>query len=959
MADTVMRSHGLSTNSGSLYKIALKSSYVGACVGDLRFCHLNPGSVAQNIDEMQIFFADLSMDIICVSESWLKKHHSYKRFGLNGYKLFRADRSGRRGGGSAVYVNSKHRCKILAQSKADASVNFLFLEITFYGQRVLVGSFYDPPKISGYSQYGPILEELLPKYEHNLFLGDFNVNLLVDSREAQDFCEKLDDHTLFVVSKEPTHFQGDSSTMIDLCLTSFPEDVGMFSQIPLPGIKTGHDLIYGYLRVSGVTVVDQQTQPPKFYRDYRAIDLTKTRCSLESQNFSHIFRMTDPDDQIQYFNSAIVSVFQDNVPLKRCPLKNPDNPWMNFEISRMIAERDIAYNIWDKNRTEENRDRFLQLRKKTTKAIRASKRRLSGGQLNPKLPPKSLWRNLKNMGLKDDPAYESTFSAEELNSYYSSLSSRSPQLSTHSPATHSSDHTDELFSFRNVDDFEVKNAIYSVKSTAIGLDGISLKFIKLILPYILPYITFIFNTILTKSLFPKTWKISKVIPIAKVKDPRTPTDYRPICILSSLSKALEILMKDQIMPFMIRYGFLNRFQSGFRPAHSTTSALLKVTDDFRKACERRLVTVLLLLDFSKAFDSVIHDLLCNKLSSAFKFDSSAVSLIKSYLSDRFQCVSIGEELSSFAPILKGVVQGSILGPILFSIFINDLMNVIMFSQCHMYADDAQLYISGERSDIARTIEKLNADVSSIWNWSQQNGLCLNPDKSQAVIISLQAFPTENIPPIILNGSVVPYYDKVKDLGLILNSGLTWRDQVNSIIQKIYATLRRLWTLADILPISTRKKLVIALINPFFMNYDVIFSKASIGLTNRLRIALNSCARFIFNISPGEHISELAEQILGLPLNKFYSFRICCQMFKIVNNLSPSYLCEKLQVGHSIRTRVLHVPRHTLASTANSFFICGPVMWNRLPISVRNESRYRSFRTACWEFLKSTALPELT
>jgi Reverse transcriptase (RNA-dependent DNA polymerase) len=139
------------------------------------------------------------------------------------------------------------------------------------------------------------------------------------------------------------------------------------------------------------------------------------------------------------------------------------------------------------------------------------------------------------------------------------------------------------------------------------------------------------------------------MPISKVKIPCFLSDYRPTSIWPSFSKTLELLMKDQIMPFVIRNSYLNRFQSGFCSAHSTTTALLNVTDD----CERRFVTVLLLLDFSKAFDSVIHDLLCNKLLSSFNFDPTAVSLIRSYLSNRFQCVSVRDELSSLVPTQKG------------------------------------------------------------------------------------------------------------------------------------------------------------------------------------------------------------------------------------------------------------------------------------------------------------------
>jgi Reverse transcriptase (RNA-dependent DNA polymerase) len=200
--------------------------------------------------------------------------------------------------------------------------------------------------------------------------------------------------------------------------------------------------------------------------------------------------------------------------------------------------------------------------------------------------------------------------------------------------------------------------------------------------------------------------------------------------------------------------------------------MLIVTDDFRKASEHRFSTVLLLLDFSKAFDSVVHDLLCSKLSSKFKFHSTATALVKSYLSDRCQCVCNGEEISSFAPILRGMVQGSIVGSVFFSLFISDLLNVIIFCQAHLYADDVQIYVSGEQTDAVGVTEKLNVDLSSIWDWSQLNSLCLNPKKSLSIIINLQS-QISVLPPILLN---------VKNLGLLIDRDINWKHQVNSITQ---------------------------------------------------------------------------------------------------------------------------------------------------------------------------------
>jgi len=259
-------------------------------------------------------------------------------------------------------------------------------------------------------------------------------------------------------------------------------------------------------------------------------------------------------------------------------------------------------------------------------------------------------------------------------------------------------------------DEEVVTAISRVKSNALGLDGISLKFLKLLLPAVTPCITHIFNTILSKSIFPRVWKVSRVLPFPKKRNPSERSDYRPIRILPSLSKAIELLMRDQIVQFLDRHKLLNEFQSGFRPAHGTTTALLKISDDVQMARERRLVSILLLLDFSKAFDSVIHSLLCAKLSGLYRFGASAVNLVKSYLSYRYQAVWANNILSDSVPLLRGVAQGSVLGPLLFSLFINDHPLSVRFCNHHMYADDVQLYLSCDPSNIADGIKLMNEDL---------------------------------------------------------------------------------------------------------------------------------------------------------------------------------------------------------------------------------------------------------
>jgi hypothetical protein len=262
--------------------------------------------------------------------------------------------------------------------------------------------------------------------------------------------------------------------------------------------------------------------------------------------------------------------------------------------------------------------------------------------------------------------------SEELSNYYLSLGEDdAPMDRSHGahPATPADYGHDELFSFSNVTDMEVFDAIRGIKSETMGLDGISIRFLRLILSSILPCVAHTFNTVLTCSIFPEAWKMSKILPVSKIPNPGELRDYRPFSVLPALSKALEVVIRDQMIRFIDGNRLLSPYQSGFRSGHSTATALLKITNDIQRDCNRRLVTLLLLLDFSKAFENVRHSLLLKKLSLYFKFGGTAAALVGCYLSDRYQCVSVGGILSELITVTKGVLQGSLLGPLFFSILL--------------------------------------------------------------------------------------------------------------------------------------------------------------------------------------------------------------------------------------------------------------------------------------------------
>jgi Reverse transcriptase (RNA-dependent DNA polymerase) len=238
--------------------------------------------------------------------------------------------------------------------------------------------------------------------------------------------------------------------------------------------------------------------------------------------------------------------------------------------------------------------------------------------------------------------------------------------------------------------------------------------------------------------------------------------------------------------------------------------------------------------FSTNFGQQKHLKFLKKLKTIFFFSDSAIELIKSYLTDRIQCVFANGTFSSFLPVAQGVPQGSILGPLLFSLFINDISNSILFSNYHIYADDVQIYLSGKEEN------QINTDLASISDWSTRNGLCLNSQKTQ--VMAIYRNEPSSLPAVKVGDTIIPYSTKVKNLGVLMNCKLTWDDQISSFVSGVYGALSRLWCSADFTPVETRRRLVLALVLPKFQYCDVLYSQSSEGNKNRLNRLYNSCAR---------------------------------------------------------------------------------------------------------------------
>lgn len=550
-------------------------------------------------------------------------------------------------------------------------------------------------------------------------------------------------------------------------------------------------------------------------------------------------------------------------------------------------------------------------------------------------------KKLKYINVGKNPQQIEQFdnSHDEINEYFSSNFTIDHELP---PIPLENEHG---FQFSPISDNDIIIAVNSIKSNAVGLDEIPLKFIKLLFPNICSILCHIFNLIISSSKFPQAWKSSKVIPIKKKERNVNLSNLRPISILCALSKVFERILKNQIQSHIERYNLMHQFQSGFRRGHSTTSAFLKVHDDIHSVIDKKGVAFLLLIDFSKAFDRVSHTKLLKKLSSQFSFARSAVSLIHSYLSKRTQAVFVNGTYSKQIPIMSGVPQGSILGPLLFSCFINDLPSVLKHCKIHMFADDVQLYLALEGVPMSVMSEFINSDLYHIYQWSNTNFLPVNASKTKVMYLSRNV-NNSILPSLFLGTETLDYIEKAPNLGFIIQNNLEWDSHINSQCSKVFAGLRLLRLSSSMLSTPAKLQLFKSLLLPHFMYGDVFLLNASARAIDRLRIALNCCVRYVYNLSRFSRVSHLQHTLIGCPFYEFIKLRSCLTLFKIINFRSPSYLFQKLTAFQSNRNRNFVIPRYNSSHYANTLFVRGVGFWDQLPNEIKNINSVGEFQREC-------------
>ena len=913
----------------------------------LTVVHFNARSLSiSKLDFVKYVFDKSSVDLICITETWLNSYLSSSLFNLTDYNLLRNDRQdGRRGGGVAIYHKKSLSVDIVSQSD-HGHLEYLNLSVKSHAIKVFVSCIYNPPNtdvqnVLNFKLFLDSLATFAMNYDFLMLCGDFNINLLNNGSASTDLVDLLQANGLSIVNKVmPTRFNRNCvPSLLDYFIVSDLNKVVLFDQI---NFVSDHDLIFCSFDLPFNSEVEPVFQT--FY-DYKHIDFASLYDDALQIDWEECFFVCSVDEKLSVFTNQIRGLMDRHLPLRTVRIDNPSCPWFTSSVKEAIKRRSKLHTIWKRNPTEANWARYKEARNSAIEITRNSKRHYCNKVLNVSLPPKRLWSNIRKFGICESKNNTCMLDPDDLNGFFTHNSSATnePSLDSSTEANFVIDPVLSSFNFQPVSEDDVLLKIKKITSNAVGDDNLPIKFIKIILPYILRSLTHIINHCFTTSVFPSQWKTATVLPIAKRNHPSLLEDFRPISILPVLSKVIESLMSDQISQHLNDNKILNPFQSGFRKGHSCNTAMLKIVDDIRHSFDLNWVTLLCLLDFTKAFDSVDHELLCLKLK-CYGFSDAVVNLIRSYLINRRQRVKIGDNFSNFAEITCGVPQGSILGPLLFSILINDMFSVCKNTQFHAYADDVQIYISRRPGLVEDLCVRLNEDLNNIKTWSINNKLKLNSKKCKVLPILNKNIYNSEFPDILIGNEKLQFLNKVSSLGFVLNSSLNCSNHVNSVVSKIHYVIRNLRMSSSFTPSSTKLKLVKQLIIPHINYFINVYPELDAVSYQKLLIAFNYATRYVFTLNWNDHVTEKRCQILGCDLKHYLSARNCIFLFNLIKNKTPEYLYDKLKPSLTNRFTGFITQRFSFLNTSRLFFVSSIKLWNSLPVrikQIKNQSKFKN------------------
>ena len=924
-------------------------------------------NIINTVDEL-----NFKVSVIAVTETWttVATENLYQITGYN--PVFKSRNAVNLGGGVGIFILDSIPFVVRDDlCSSDNCIETLFIELLH--DNVIVGCVYRPPGLD-VNEFTAYIETLFSKIskEHktSFIAGDFNIDLLkTDSHvPTTSYVNCLFSHGFFPVINRPTRIAETSATLIDNILVN-KLSMKLSSAILFADISDHFPVV-----VQSDIHVKTSSPPPFTYK--RIMSDRAKECfteALQTYDWNHLcgsysFDTSDPSIQYDIFINKFKALFDSNFPLVKVNhtrKRSPRKAWMTKGLVRSCMHKEKLYKQFKINPTSENRALYVKYKNKLHKLLRKAENNYYENKFDSiKSSTRQTWSLIKTLlnnnnnnnildkiKINNNLSYDKNEIVNEFNKYFVNIG---PNVAKSCPSICKPEYSRYLkgdfvnsFSLFFTTPEEICSVVASMPpKTSVGHDDISMEVIKIATPYIAKPLSIIINNSFSSGNVPAQLKIAKVVPLYKSGDRCVLTNYRPISILPGFSKIFEKLVFNRLMKYLTDKDILYKYQFGFRPQHDTTLAVIDMVDRITAAIDAKKYSLGIFVDLSKAFDTINHRILLDKLYH-YGIRGLAHSWFQSYLHNRSQYVELGEHKSGLLPILCGVPQGSILGPLLFLIYINDIANVSELLHLILYADDTNIFLSD--SKIENLICTANNELNKLDHWFQANCLSVNLSKCNYIVFCSPKLKYSFSIKIKINNTEIEQVHFVKFLGVYIDEHLNWSQHIQTITSKISKNNGVLNKLRNRLPSNVMLLLYNSLILPYLSYCNCLWGAAGLSKLHTLAVNQKRTIRLIAKAPIKFSTSPLFKKFNILKIDELHSFLVLIFMFKYSHNLlPPSFANYFVPVNnvHYHNTRQSNDYFLTFARTnlrKHNIKFTGSKLWNSLPAELKTCSSIASFK----------------